>query len=137
MTSFEQIAGSAVASTLLKSLPALDAIILFGSTATGHARADSDVDIAVFGAAPYGASQLFDARMASETVLRKQVDLVDLRKAPTVLQMQVLKDGRYLLGEKSPLAGAFELFIVRSYEDLQIKRRGLMQDIAERGTVHA
>ena len=88
MTSFEQIAGSAVASTLLKSLPALDAIILFGSTATGHARADSDVDIAVFGAAPYGASQLFDARMACETVLRKQVDLVDLRKARCVARVR-------------------------------------------------
>ena len=137
MMSFEQIADSALIDTLCSRLPQLDAIILFGSTATGHARADSDVDIAVFGAAPFSASQLFEARMACEAVLRKQFDLVDLRKASTVLQMQVLKDGRYLLGENSPLAGAFELFIVRSYEDLQIKRRGLMQDIAERGTVHA
>ena len=51
--------------------------------------------------------------------------------------MHVLKDGRYLLGEDSPLAGAFELFIVGSYEDLQIKRRGLMQDIAARGAAPA
>lgn len=137
MTSFQQIADGAVVSTLRVQLPALDAIILFGSTATGHARADSDVDIAVFGAAPYTGSQLFDAGMACEAMLKKQVDLVDLRKAPTVLQMQVLKDGRYLFGERSPLAGAFELFIARSYEDLQIKRRDLMHDIAERGTVHA
>lgn len=123
--------------SLRRLLPKLDAVILFGSTATGHARADSDVDIAVFGAAPFDAPQMFEARMACEALLKKQVDLIDLRKAPTVLQMQILKDGRYLLGQKSPLAGAFELFIARSYEDLQIKRRGLMQDIVARGTVHA
>ena len=62
--------------------------------------------------------------------------MTDLHKAPTVLPMQVLKDERYLRGEDSPLAGAFELFIVRSYEDLQIKRRGLMQEIATRGAAH-
>ncbi len=137
MIQFAQIAGSALVETLHRLLPQLDAVIVFGSTATGRARADSDVDIAVFGIAPYTAAQLFDARMACEVIVRRQVDLIDWRRAPTVLQMQVLTDGRYLLGEKSALAGAFELFIARSHEDLQIKRRGLMQDIAARGTVHA
>ena len=75
--------------------------------------------------------------MAAEPILRRTVDLVDLRRAPTVLQMQILQDGRYLAGQDSVLAGHFELFIFRSYEDLQIKRRGLMEDIAARGTVHA
>ena len=134
MVSFDPIANSTVTALLRNTLPQIDALILFGSTATGHARADSGVDLAVFGEASYSAAQLFDARMACEAVLRKQVDLIDLRKASTVLQMQVLKDGRYLLGENSPLAGAFELFSARSYEDWQITHRGLLQDIAERGT---
>lgn len=137
MIPFDSPGQRAIVDALRAHLPQLDAVILFGSLATGHARADSDADLAVFGAAPYAAVQLFDARMAAEAVLRRTVDLVDLRRAPTVLQMQILKDGYYLLGQASVLAGNFELFIFRSYEDLQIKRRGLMEDIAARGTVHA
>ena len=137
MDQLEQLDQQALIGALRAQLPQLDAVIVFGSVATGRARADSDVDIAVFGPAPYEAHLLFHARMACEQVLRRTVDLVDLRRAPTVLQMQVLRDGRYVWGENSALVGAFELFIFRSYEDLQIKRRGLMQDIAARGTVHA
>ena len=56
MISFDQIANGAVITSLRETLPQLDAVILSGSTAIGHARADSDVDIAVFGVAPYNAS---------------------------------------------------------------------------------
>lgn len=126
MPNFRQLANSAIVNTLPRHSPALDAAILLGSTATGHARADSDVDIAVFG-----------ARIACKAILRRRVDLVDQRRASTVLQCQVLKDGRYLLGEMSPRAGTFELFVAHNYEDWQIKRRGLMHDIAERGAVYA
>ena len=137
MNTFEQIECSTLVSALRAQLAQLDAVIVFGSVATQRAHADSDVDVAVFGSAPYSAETLFNARLAAETALRQTVDLVDLRRAPTVLQMQILTDGRYLLGRHSALAGAFELFIFRSYADLQIKRRGLMEDIAARGTVHA
>lgn len=137
MLSFDSLDQRAIVDALRMHLPQLDAVILFGSLATGRAHAGSDADLAVFGVAPYASGQLFDARMAAEQVFKRTVDLVDLRRAPTVLQMQILKDGRYLLGKASALAGNFELFIFRSYEDLQIKRRGLMEDIAARGTVHA
>lgn len=58
-------------------------MILFGSLATGRARADRDAGVAMFGVAPYAAGQLFDARMAAEQVFKRTVDLVDLRRVPT------------------------------------------------------
>lgn len=118
-------------------LPELEAVYVYGSTATGRDTPHSDVDIAVLAETPLPAEALFSARQACESVLRRDVDLVDLRRASTVLQFQVLKDGVMLHGQASRTAAEFEVFILRSYEDLQIRRRGLVQDIVQRGTVYA
>jgi len=48
-------------SDLLRNrLPGIQAIYLFGSTATGESHADSDVDLAVLGSVPFGATRLFE-----------------------------------------------------------------------------
>lgn len=46
--------------TLLNAHPALKLAILFGSTAKGSARADSDIDIAVLGQHPLTAAEKTD-----------------------------------------------------------------------------
>ena len=65
------------------------------------------------------------------------VDLVDLRLAPTILQMQVVSDG-VLIDRTDPKAiGLFEVGVLREYADLKYRRRGIERDVVARGRVHA
>lgn len=85
-------------SEALSPLPEVRAALLFGSRATGRARPDSDVDVAVLldlGLAPADAKgrlrRLYGAlgtRLATD-----RVDLVILNDAPPALAFQVLKHG--------------------------------------------
>lgn len=74
--------------------------VLFGSQASGRARPDSDVDIAIV---PQDtSSSLWDeGRWAAdlEAALARSVDLVRLDLAPILLQWEVFKDGVLLFAD--------------------------------------
>jgi len=78
--------------------------ILFGSVASGQARADSDLDIAV------GASQALtlNERINLIASLTKQtgrpIDLIDLKVVTEPLLGQILRHGRRLLGSDTGYA---------------------------------
>ena len=88
------------------------AVYLFGSTARGTARPDSDIDVAV----------LFDADQPStleaprfviegelERVLGRPIDLVALNDAPVDLRIRILREGRLLLDRRPAARIAFEV----------------------------
>lgn len=74
--------------------PWVECALLFGSRATGTARADSDVDIAVVPARDPGT---LDEELALQARLERavgaSVDLVRLDTATTLLRWQVARDG--------------------------------------------
>ena len=78
--------------------PEIDLAVLFGSLATGTARSDSDVDLAVAATTPLS----LEARMALIGELAEQlgrpVDLIDLVTVGEPLLGQILSRGRRLLG---------------------------------------
>jgi predicted nucleotidyltransferase len=100
-----------------ESLPEVQAAFLFGSQASGRARADSDVDVAILLDA---ASARLDARArlrrAIESLAARiaadRLDVVFLNDAPPALAFQVLKSGR-LAFERD--RGALHRFRVRTY----------------------
>lgn len=74
------------------AVPNLIALYRFGSYAQGTATPASDVDIAILAHQALLPSALFvQQRLA--VLLHKEVDLIDLHAAPTVLRMQVLSTG--------------------------------------------
>ncbi len=80
--------------------------MLFGSAAKGKLRADSDFDVAILPADPYIALSDELALQAELTrVCERDVDLVRLDLAPTLVKWQVVRDGRVLL-EQAPFAAA-------------------------------
>lgn len=83
----------------VEPLPAIQAAFLFGSHASGHARADSDVDVGVLLDL---AAATDDARARLRRVIgalaaelaADRLDVVILNDAPPVLAFEVLKHGR-------------------------------------------
>lgn len=98
------------------------AAYLFGSVAAGRERPDSDLDLAILPTAPISVSQLLEARIQLSEVLSRDVDLIDLSKASTVLRKEVLAAG-HLLYETAPLLRAeFEMYALSDYARLNEER---------------
>jgi predicted nucleotidyltransferase len=83
--------------------------------AKGTARADSDIDLAVLGAAPFDAVAIFDLGLDLGVMARRDVDLVDLRRLPVVLQKEVLVGGRLAMSLDPAACATFESEAIARY----------------------
>lgn len=76
------------------------AVYVFGSFARGDAGPDSDVDLAFWRrerSRPVLAEQPYSLAAQLEQALGREVDLVELNRAPPDLVHEVLRDGKVLL----------------------------------------
>lgn len=85
-----------VVNAIRSAIPEVQALYLFGSVATGQDRSDSDVDLAVLAPRPLDQLSRWRLQESIAAELGRDVDLVDLRAASTVMQVQVLDTGRVL-----------------------------------------
>jgi predicted nucleotidyltransferase len=132
----KDLSDSGIIEALRTALPQARALYLFGSRADGSARKDSDLDLAVLTDPPMDTVALWEAGEAVARTLDVDVDLVDLRKASTVLQHQIITKGRRLFADQPGDAERYELFILSAKMDPDIARAPLLADIAREGTVH-
>ena len=121
---------------LHEQIPDLVAVYQFGSQARGTARPTSDIDVAVLSAHPIPGGQIFHLAQELAIHLHRDVDLVDLRSASTVMRMQILTTGQ-CLGTKNLQAKAeFEMYTYADYARLNEERRDLLKGIKARGLVY-
>src|SRR3990170_2287583 len=97
------------------SMPALDLLVLFGSTVKGRRRAGSDLD-AVYLAL---AGRLGTGRL----------DLVDLRRAGPVLAFEIARSGRLLFERRPGTFREFQSLASRRYCDTAKLRASLQRAI--------
>ena len=121
---------------LRKSVPELIALYRFGSQAKGTARPDSDVDLAVLARNPIPAIRRFELAQELAIQLHRDVDLVDLRSASTVMRMQVISTGTCLDAPDEPARREFEMYAYSDYARLNEERRDILKRIAESGVVY-
>ena len=79
---------------LVRLVPDAAAVYLFGSHAAGTATPGSDLDLAVVATRPLGTVERFDVQERLAATLGRDVDLVDLHSASTVMQARVVSTGR-------------------------------------------
>jgi uncharacterized protein len=120
-----------------KSIPDLIALYRFGSQAKGTARPDSDVDLAVLSRVALSELRRFELAQELATQLHRDVDLVDLRSASTVMRMQVISTGECLFTISDRLQGEFEDLVYSAYARLNEERREILNDVRARGSVYA
>jgi predicted nucleotidyltransferase len=112
------------------------ALYNFGSRAQGTARPDSDVDLAVLTSVPLSDVRRFTLAQELAVQLHCDVDLVDLRRASTVMRMQVLSTGACLVAVDERARQEFEMYAYADYARLNEERREIVKGIAQRGTVY-
>ncbi len=122
---------------VLQKFPAVWAIYLFGSFEGPYATPDSDIDVAVLSPKPLHNLQRWELAQAIATQLWHDVDLVDLRRASTVLRQQVCSQGRRIYCGNVFETELFETHVLSDYVRLNERRRGILEDIKMRGAVYA
>ncbi|ERH54086.1 DNA polymerase subunit beta [Ectopseudomonas chengduensis] len=122
---------------LLRSrLDGLLAIYAFGSRVQGTADEDSDLDLAVLVKGYVDPLALWDLAGDAADIAGCPVDLLDLRRASTVMQQQVLVKGERWWVAEGVEAGLFECAVLSEKLELDRARAPLLRDIERDGRVY-
>jgi len=119
-----------------EALPDAIALYRFGSVADGTDRAGSDLDLAVLPRQPLPALQRWRLQEDLAAVLGRDVDLIDLRSASTVMRAQVLRQGEVVVAWDLAALRQFEMDACATYALLNEERAAIVTDIQSRGRVH-
>jgi len=119
-----------------RTIPGLVALYRFGSMGKGTARPGSDIDLAVLARDQIPNLRRFELAQELATQLHRDVDLVDLRTASTVMRMQVISTGECLDATDEPARREFEMYAYSDYARLNEERREIVKGITTRGSVY-
>ena len=125
-----------ISELLLREIPDLLVAYRFGSTVTGATHAGSDVDLAVLAPRPLEGERRFEIAGKLEAELRRGVDLVDLRAAPTVLRMQVMTTGTVIVVQDEKARTEFEDLTFSQFVRLNEERRAIVEQVLRERSVH-
>lgn len=127
--------------TVLKHYPDVQAIYLFGSYGTADEWPDSDLDIAVL-LPPQQAKEATSLAMSDlcfelMDLLNKEVDLINLRRVPTVLQKEIIASERRIYLANEYAANEFEMLTLSYYQKLNEEREGIIRNALATGRIVA
>lgn len=93
------------------------AIYLFGSHAKGKTKKDSDVDLGVLFFKDIGGFERIDIETDLSNLLKRDVDLVDMKKASPLLRHQVYKCGVEIYSKENDYPARFRASHIQEYLD--------------------
>ncbi len=130
---------TAITNTILAFYPNIEAIYLFGTYQTEDEWPESDVDIALL--FPPGPAKLIrdlpfgDCCIVLTDVLKKDIDLVNLRIVHTVLQHEIIQTGRIIYMKDEYTIDLFEMIVMSLYQKLNEERAGILKEIYQSGRI--
>jgi len=96
LTRLDAAALDTIREKIQDTVPDLVAIYQFGSSVQGGEHAESDLDLALLAQSPLPNLKRWELQEDLAAKFGRDVDLVDLRSATTVMQAQVLNSGTVL-----------------------------------------
>ena len=120
---------------LHKHLPSLQGIYLFGSYASGYANEKSDVDIAILQEKCIPSKLKFELSLDLSLLLKKDVDLVELRYVNTLFQSEIVNTSKRIATFDETACDLYENYILCHAIDFREFRKPLIQDIVKRGYI--
>ncbi len=125
-----------IVAVLCGALPGLQAIYRYGSAGTLHERAESDIDLAVLAAVPFGAETLLQLAGVLGGLTGKDIDLHDMRRLPVTLRVRIVTEGFRLFAADRAASEEYDSRVLSDYAFLNEARRGILADIRARGRIH-
>jgi uncharacterized protein len=117
---------------ILETWSDTQAIYLFGSWGTENERPESDVDIAVLlppkRAKEVGSLLFSPLQQAMQAVVNRDVDLINLRLASTVLQKEIVMNGQRIFQAIGTTADEFEMLMLSLYQKLNEERAEILAE---------
>lgn len=110
----------------------IQAIYLFGSLAANGGHEWSDADLAILSERPLDPVRLYDAAEDVAAECRRDVDLVDLKRASTVFAVQIISKGRRLVTNDMSATSRFEAETLADYADLCDHRKPAVDAFMDR-----
>ncbi len=121
---------------ILETHPATQAIYRYGTWGTAAHRVDSDLDVAVL--LPHDEAKRVDrwqwhllAVKLAGAAGTEHADLVNLRRAGTTLQAEILRTGRLIYCQDDGFRLAFETLVLSMYQKLNDERAGIRAALVE------
>jgi uncharacterized protein len=111
-------------------------IVVFGSTAKGTDRVDSDLDIAYLSDQKIEKYERFMLSQELAALINKDVDLVDLNQASTVFGVQIIQSGKTILCNDDKRRMEFEMKTLKMYAKLNEEREIVIKRIEESGSIY-
>jgi predicted nucleotidyltransferase len=127
---------AALVDRLVQEFPGLISVYRFGSFDTEHERPESDLDLAVYAGGPLPVVKLWRFAQELAAGVGRDVDLVDLAAASTVMRAQVIHGGERIHCADEFACETFEDYAYASYARLNEERSGILQDILRRRSVY-
>jgi len=125
-----------LARALTTRLPEVIAIYCFGSFGTSNERPGSDIDLGLQPSRPLDPTALFYLAGELATLANRDVDLVDMVRCSTVMRAEIVATGELIFCLDTDLCEDFATTAYSRYAHLNETRRGIVQDILERGFIH-
>lgn len=133
-------AEEAITHVVTQHYPSTQAIYLFGSYQTEDEWPDSDVDVAILlppkESKKTGSLALSPLRFALESLLKKDVDIINLRYVSTVLQKEIVTADRRIYTADKCAAEEFEMLTFSYYQKLTEERAGIIEQALKDGRFH-
>lgn len=117
---------------LQQQIPHVFAIYIYGSYANNTAHVNSDIDIAFLTQEKISAVQKWRIQEGLAAIVDKDVDLVDLKDASTVLRKEVVEKGKLIYSSDKYKTESFEMTTLSMYIDLNETRKHILNDYKEK-----
>lgn len=111
-------------------------IYIFGSAANGVFREDSDIDIAFLSDAEISDYQVFMISQKLADILKREVDLINLKKSSDVFKVQVIAKGERIHCVDDKRRAYFEMYAFKDYALLNEERKVILDNIKNRGSIY-
>ncbi len=125
---------------VLKHYPEVQAVYLFGTSGTEDEWPDSDVDVALLfspaEAVKTGSLLMSDLWLELEKLLKKNVDLINLRLVNTVFQKEIISADRRIYCADEYAVDEFEMLVLSYYQKLNEERADILKEALKSGRFH-
>lgn len=122
----------AMVNIILRHYPRVQAVYLFGSWGTEDEWPQSDVDLALLlqpdEARRAGSLRISPCCIELGDALQKPVDLVNLRRASTVFQHEIIHKGRVIYCADTYATDVFAMITMSLYQKLNDERCGILNE---------